>query len=118
MKGFSLSINLFKGILFSYEDKIHEQIQVASFKGKFCLLFSHALQVFDRGFLQEISHFNRKEWSIKPVKLLNLIGHIGNEIRQFSISLLGYSGSSIFTSNRPFIDSPGMILGNMIYYKL
>ena len=35
---------------------------------------------------------------LKPGKLLNLIEQIGDKIRQFSISLLRYSGTRIFSN--------------------
>ena len=43
---------------------------------------------FWKGALQKISHFDGKDWLIKPVNLLNRIGHTKTKTRQFSISLL------------------------------
>ena len=61
---------LFKGIAFSHEDKIHERIQESLLlgrrtKGNLASCFHPFLQVFERGFLQEISYFDGKEWPIK-----------------------------------------------------
>ena len=63
------SINLFRGIQFSQEDKIHEHIQVSSLlgrrtKGDLAWFFHSFLQVLERGFLQKVSYFNGKEWLV------------------------------------------------------
>ena len=56
---------------------------------------------------------------LKPGKLLNLIGHIRNETRQFSMSLLLYSGSSICLNAGSFIDSPGIThFSGMIFWYI
>ena len=69
LKSFPPSVNnLFRGIPFSHEDKIkineHSRVIVArkKNKGKTCLVFSLVLQVFERVFLQKISHFDRQGW--------------------------------------------------------
>ena len=61
--------NLFRGIPFSQEDKIHEHIQVSLFlgrrtKGNLAWCFHSFLQVLGRGFLQKITHFDGKEWPV------------------------------------------------------
>ena len=76
--------NLFRGIPFSHEDKIHEHTQESFLlrrrtKGNFACCFCSFLQVFKRGFLQKISSFNGKEWPIKAGKLRNLSWHIGDK---------------------------------------
>ena len=58
--------NLFRGIPFSHEDKIHEHIQELLLlgrrtKGNFACCFRSFLQVFERAFLQKISFFDGKE---------------------------------------------------------
>ena len=52
-----------------------------------CCFYSF-LEVFEWGFLQKFSTSTERKDRLKPGKLLNLIGHIGNKARQFSISLL------------------------------
>ena len=70
MKNSSIN-NLFRGIPFSQQDKIHEHIQVSlslgrrAVKGNLACCFHSFLQVFKRGFLQKISHFDGKEWPVK-----------------------------------------------------
>ena len=65
---------LFKGIPFSHEDKIHENIQESLLlgrrtKGKLALCFHSFLQVFERVLLQKISYFDGKESPIKAGKV-------------------------------------------------
>ena len=62
--------NLFKGIAFSHEDKIHEHIQESLLlgrrtKGSLAWCFHSFLQVFERGFLQKVFDLDGKEWLIK-----------------------------------------------------
>ena len=47
---------------------------------------------------------------IMPGKLLNLIRYIGDEIRQFSISLFDIQGAGFFQTPGNFIDSPGIFI--------
>ena len=87
--------NSFRGILCSLEDKIHEHIQVSLLlgrrgKGNLPVFFTHFCRFFVRGFLQKISHFDGKDW-LWPSKLLNLIGHIENKLRQLSMPSVQYS---------------------------
>ena len=70
VKGFPPSVNnLFKGIPFSHEDKIHEQahpgviIARKENKGKFCLLFSLVLAGFRKGLSAENLLFRREGMS-------------------------------------------------------
>ena len=49
---------------------------------KFACCSHSFLHVFEMGFLQEVSHINGSE---RPIKLLNLTKHIGNETKQPSI---------------------------------
>ena len=58
-----------RGIPFSHEHKTHEHIHVSLLigrrtKGNFAF-FSSFLEFFERGFLQQISPFDGKEWPIK-----------------------------------------------------
>ena len=69
---------LFRGIPFSHEDKIHEHIQESLLLGRrttgnFLCGFRSFLQVFERGFLQNISFSTGRNDRFKPGKLLNLI---------------------------------------------
>ena len=61
--------NLFRGILFSREDKIHEHIHESLLgrrtKGNLACCFHSFLQVLERGFWQKISYVDGKEWTIK-----------------------------------------------------
>ena len=62
--------NLFRGIPFSHQDKIHEHIQELLLlgrrtKGNLAWCFHSFLQVFQRGFLEKRSYFDEKEWAIK-----------------------------------------------------
>ena len=50
-----------------------------------------------------------KKGRLKPGKLLNLIGHIRNETRQLSISLLWYSRRNIFQRRAAFCQTPGLL---------
>ena len=63
--------NLFRGIPFSHEDKIHEHIQESLLlgkrtKGNLAWRFHSFLQVFERGFLQIISYFDGRNDQLKP----------------------------------------------------
>ena len=63
---FSSVNNLFGGIPFSEEDKIHEHIQVSLLPGRttkenLAWCFHSFLKVFERAFLQKISYFDGKE---------------------------------------------------------
>ena len=57
--------NLFRGIPFFHEDKIHEHIQESLLQGrrkkKFCLLFSLIFAGFRKGLSAENRLFRRKE---------------------------------------------------------
>ena len=58
--------NLFRGIYFSHEDKIHEHIQKSLLlgrrtKGNLAWCFHSILQVFERGYLQKISYLDRNK---------------------------------------------------------
>ena len=72
MKKSSSSMNiLFRGIPLSHKDKIHEYIQMLLLRGKrikggsLASYFNSFLQIFERGFLHKIPHFDEKEWPIK-----------------------------------------------------
>ena len=58
-------------------------------KGNLACCFHSFLQVI-RGFLQNVSHLDVKEWFIISWVnyMVNLIEHIGNEMRQLLLSLL------------------------------
>ena len=76
--------NLFRGIPFTHEDKIHELIQESLLlerrtKGNLASRFHSILQVFERGFLQKISYFDGKEWPIKAGTVFNIIALIFRE---------------------------------------
>ena len=78
--------NLFRGIPFSQEDEALEHMQVPLLLGRrtkrnLACCFHSFLEVFERGFLQKISHFDGKEWPIKADKLLRLIGLAKNKPR-------------------------------------
>ena len=94
LKNLSPSVNnLFGGILFSHEDKIHENVQESSLlgkrtKGNFAWCFQSILQVFERAFCRKSLISSGRNDRLKPGKLLILIEHIGDKIRQFLISLL------------------------------
>ena len=75
---------------------IHECIQVSLFLGT---RKKGNLGGCFHSFLQE------RNGQIRSGKLLRLIGYIGNETRQFSISLPVYSGGSIFSNASFFIES-------------
>ena len=67
--------NLFRGIPFSHENKIHEHILESLLLGRrtkenFACSFRSFLQVFERGLLQKISYFDGKERPIKAIMLL------------------------------------------------
>ena len=73
--------NLFRGISFSHEDKIHEHIQESLLlgrrtKGNFACYFRSFLQVFERGFLQKISYFDGKEFDISGIKQVKTVFNI------------------------------------------
>ena len=71
MKSLRLSMNnFFKGLPSSQENKILEHTQMSllirrSKKGNLACCFDSFLQVFERGFLQKITHFDEKEGPIK-----------------------------------------------------
>ena len=85
--------NLFRGIPFSHEDKIHDHIQ------EFLLLGRKQREVllgvftlfcrFSKGaFCRKSPTLTERNDRLKPGKLLNLIEHIGDKTRQFLVSLL------------------------------
>ena len=102
--------NLFRGIPFSHEDKIHVHIQESSLlgrrtKGNLAWFFHSVLQVFEMVFCRKSPISTGRNGRLKPGKLL-----IGHKIKQFSKSLLWYSESRIFlNTGRFFIDSPGRV---------
>ena len=68
--------NLFRGIPFSHEDKMHEHIQESSLLGwrtkrNLAWCFHSFLQVFKKGFCRKSPILmGRNEWPIRPGKLL------------------------------------------------
>ena len=50
--------------------------------------FHSFLQVFERDFMQQIIISTGRNDGLKPSNVLNLIQHIGNKTRQFSVLLL------------------------------
>ena len=55
----------------------------------------------------------RKEWALKLDKLLSLIGHIGNQARHLSTSVLWHSWSSSLLNVGLFIHSSSSICSNI-----
>ena len=71
-------------------------------KGESCLLSALVFDRFSKGAVCEKSLFSTgRNDRLMPDKLLSLIGHIGNRIGGFSVSVLRYAGDGIFSSAWP-----------------
>ena len=73
-------------------------------------VFTRFCRFSKRAFCRKSPISTGRNGQLKPGKLLDLIWHIWNKMRQFSISLLRYLGTRIFLNDGLFIDSPGMNL--------
>ena len=67
-------------------------------KGMLLAVFTHFCRFSKGAFCSKSPISTGKNGRLRQGKLLTLIGHIGNETRQFSVSFLWYSGSSIFSN--------------------
>ena len=101
----------FGGILFSREDEIHEHtgehIQASLLlggrtNGNLVCYFHSSLQLLKGGFQQKVPHIDVRNGRLKPGKLMNQIGHIGNKTRQFSIIALMFTEQH-FSKHRAFL---------------
>ena len=82
-------------------------------KGNLAWYFNSFLQVFERGFLQEISYFNGKEWPIKAgwISEPYLIYQGWDKTVFVRYDCFDIQGAGFFQTPGIFIDSPGMITG-------
>ena len=90
--------NVFKGIQFSKEEKIHEWTSLALVSGtktkEILLVVFTRFCVFLEGVFCRISPISLgKNGRSGSLKLLNLFGHIGDGAKRFSVLLLRYSGN-------------------------
>ena len=65
------------------------------------------LLVFEGGFVQKISHFDRRNGLVNPSKLPSLIGHVGDKTRQFQYNCSDMEGAAFLQTLDLFINSPG-----------
>ena len=66
--------------------------------------FHWFLQVLERSFLQKISRFDIKKGRLKPGKLLNLFGHIGNKKDSFQYHYFDIHRAECFQTQDLLID--------------
>ena len=79
--------------------------------GKFARCFHSILPVFKRGYLEQISHIDGKEWLIGIGYIAESVtGHIANETGQLSVLSIHYSGSSIFSTAGPLLLTDPVLL--------
>ena len=105
--------DLFRGIPFSHEDKVHEQIQESLLlrrrtKGNFSCCFRSFFQVFERGGCRKSPISTGRNDRLKPGKLLNLIWHIRVKEDSSQHHCFDIQGSEFCQTPGVFIDSPAI----------
>ena len=105
--------NLFRGIPFFQKDKVYKHIQASQLVGKRAegnpaCCFHSFYRLWKEVFFRKSSIWTGRKGPLKPSELLHPIGYVENKPTQFSISLIWYSGSSIFQTPDLFINSPGV----------
>ena len=107
--------NLFRGIPFSHEDKIHEHIQESLLlgrrtKGILAWCFLSFLQVFEKGILQKSPISTGRNDRLKPGKLLT------DEKDGFQHHCFDIQGAGFVHLPGRFINSPVIVFDNNISF--